>query len=157
MSADRADEENLKATSFTKGEWIQNEPITLAMDTTRKEDEHDPPAINSRTCTGRSSFERRIRRRAERFGPEEMERGSGGEAAAAERRDVERSDDDEASFCVAQRSAAEENGVYMLRKGGHRPRDARAFLSVCGLTVTSQKATTIIPYHTQRKERPSFT
>ena len=29
----------------------------------------------------------------------------------------------------------------MLRKGGHRPRDARAFLSVCGLTVTSQKAT----------------
>ena len=30
----------------------------------------------------------------------------------------------------------------MFREGGHRPRDARAFLSVCGLTVTSQKATT---------------
>ena len=29
-------------------------------------------------------------------------------------------------------SAAEENGVSMLREGGHRPRDARAFLSVCG-------------------------
>ena len=29
------------------------------------------------------------------------------------------------------RSAAEENGVSMLREGGHRPRDARAFLSVC--------------------------
>ena len=32
MSADRADEENLKATSFTKGEWIENEPVELAMD-----------------------------------------------------------------------------------------------------------------------------
>ena len=32
MSADRADEENLKTTSFTKGEWIENEPIALAMD-----------------------------------------------------------------------------------------------------------------------------
>ena len=32
MSADRADEENLKATSFTKGEWIENEPVALAMD-----------------------------------------------------------------------------------------------------------------------------
>ena len=32
MSADRADEENLKATSFTKGEWMENEPIDLAMD-----------------------------------------------------------------------------------------------------------------------------
>ena len=42
----------------------------------------------------------------------------------------------------------------MLREGGHRPRDARAFLSVCGLTVTSQKATTIIPYHTQRERTP---
>ena len=59
-------------------------------------------------------------------------------------------------------SAAEENGVSMLREGGHRPRDARAFLSVCGcgLTVTSQKATNHdrnISYHTQKKERPSFT
>ena len=32
MSADRADEETLKATSFTKGEWMENEPIALAMD-----------------------------------------------------------------------------------------------------------------------------
>ena len=32
MSADRADEENLKTTSFTKGEWIESEPIALAMD-----------------------------------------------------------------------------------------------------------------------------
>ena len=32
MSADRADEENLKTTSFTKGEWTENEPIALAMD-----------------------------------------------------------------------------------------------------------------------------
>ena len=32
MSADRADEENLKATSFTKGEWIESEPVELAMD-----------------------------------------------------------------------------------------------------------------------------
>ena len=45
----------------------------------------------------------------------------------------------EASFCVAQRSAAEENGVSMLREGGHRPRDARAFLSVCaGLSDTTK-------------------
>ena len=50
------------------------------------------------------------------------------------------------------RSAAEENGVSMLRKGGHRPRDARAFLSVCGLTVTSQKATTK-EHVTHTKER----
>ena len=50
------------------------------------------------------------------------------------------------------RSAAEENGVSMLRKGGHRPRDARAFLSVCGLTVTSQKATTK-EHTTHTKER----
>ena len=57
----------------------------------------------------------------------------------------------DASFCVAQRSAAEENGVSMLREGGHRPRDARAFLSVCGLTVTSQKATTIS--HTTHKRK----
>ena len=59
--------------------------------TTRKEDEHDPPASNSRTCTEQSSFERRVRRRAERFGTEETERGNGGEASAAVRRDVERS------------------------------------------------------------------
>ena len=32
MSADRADEENLKTTSFTKGEWTENDPIALAMD-----------------------------------------------------------------------------------------------------------------------------
>ena len=32
MSADRADEENLKTTSFTKGEWTESEPIALAMD-----------------------------------------------------------------------------------------------------------------------------
>ena len=31
MSADRADEENLKATSFSKGEW-GDEPIALEMD-----------------------------------------------------------------------------------------------------------------------------
>ena len=48
------------------------------------------------------------------------------------------------------RSAAEENGVSMLREGGHRPRDARAFLSVCGLTVTSQKATTKRTHHTHK-------
>ena len=36
------------------------------------------------------------------------------------------------SGCLVLRSAAEENGVSMLREGGHRPRDARAFLSVCG-------------------------
>ena len=40
----------------------------------------------------------------------------------------------------------------MLRKGGHRPRDARAFLSVCGLTVTPQKATTK-EHTTHTKER----
>ena len=63
----------------------------------------------------------------------------------------------EASFCVAQRSAAEENGVSMLREGGHRPRDARAFLSVCGLTVTSQKATTKpITTHTKKDARRSL-
>ena len=46
----------------------------------------------------------------------------------------------------------------MLREGGHRPRDARAFLSVCGLTVTSQKANhKRHHHHTQEKERPSFT
>ena len=50
------------------------------------------------------------------------------------------------------RSAAEENGVSMLREGGHRPRDARAFLSVCGLTVTPQKATTK-EHTTHTKER----
>ena len=32
MSANRADEENLKTTSFTKGEWTENDPIALAMD-----------------------------------------------------------------------------------------------------------------------------
>ena len=56
-------------------------------------------------------------------------------------------------------SAAEENGVSMLREGGHRPRDARAFLSVCGthsdITKIDHKKNTP---HTQRKEeRPSFT
>ena len=58
----------------------------------------------------------------------------------------------EASFCVAQRSAAEENGVSMLREGGHRPRDARAFLSVCGthsdITKIDHKAHTI---HTKER------
>ena len=66
-----------------------------ATPTTSTEDEHDPPALNSGTCTERSSFERRVRRRAERFGTEEKERGNGGDATAAGRSDVERSDDDE--------------------------------------------------------------
>ena len=48
------------------------------------------------------------------------------------------------------RSAAEENGVSMLRKGGHRPRDARAFLSVCGTHSDSQKATTKRTHHTHK-------
>ena len=56
------------------------------------------------------------------------------------------------------RSAAEENGVSMLREGGHHTRDARAFLSVCGhhsdITKIDHKKNTP---HTQRKERPSFT
>ena len=55
-------------------------------------------------------------------------------------------------------STAEGNGVFMLREGGHRPRDARAFLSVCGLhsdiTKIDHKKNTP---HTQRKERPSLT
>ena len=63
--------------------------------TTRKEDEHVSPAPDSRTCTEQSSFERRVRRRAEQFGPEETERGNAVEATAAVLRDVERSDDDE--------------------------------------------------------------
>ena len=60
--------------------------------------------------------------------------------------------------CLVLHSAAEENGVSMLREGGHRPRDARAFLSVCGIhsdiTKIDHKKNTP---HTQRKERPSFT
>ena len=36
----------------------------------------------------------------------------------------------------------------MLREGGRRPRDARAFLSVRGLTVISQKG--IIPHTKER-------
>ena len=62
---------------------------------TRTEDEHDPPALNSSIHTERSSFERRVRQRAERFGTEERERGDGGDATAAGRSDVERSGDDE--------------------------------------------------------------
>ena len=49
-------------------------------------------------------------------------------------------------------SAAEENGVSMLREGGHRPRDARAFLSVCGHSVTSPKSTTKRTHHTHKRK-----
>ena len=60
--------------------------------------------------------------------------------------------------CLVPHSAAEQNGVPMLREGGHRPRDARAFLSVCGLhsaiTKIDHKKNTP---HTHKKERPSFT
>ena len=38
-------------------------------------------------------------------------------------------------------SVAEQNGVSMFRKGGHRPRGARAFLRCSCVIVTSQKST----------------
>ena len=58
--------------------------------------EHDPPALNSAPCSKPSSFEYRVARRAERFGPDDMERGSGGVViTASERSDVGRRDGDE--------------------------------------------------------------
>ena len=58
--------------------------------------EHDPPALNSTTCTEPSSFECRVARRVERFGPDDMERGSGGVVTtASERSDVRRGEGDE--------------------------------------------------------------
>ena len=48
--------------------------------------EHDPAAVHSEARTEQSSFERRIARRTERFGPDEMKRGNGGVTTAVERR-----------------------------------------------------------------------
>ena len=43
--------------------------------------------------------------------------------------------------CLVLHSVAEQNGVSMFRKGGHRPRSARAFLRCSCVIVTSQKST----------------
>ena len=48
-------------------------------------------------------------------------------------------------------STAEQNGVSMLREGGHRPRDVRAFLSVCGLHSDITK-TTKRTHHTHKRK-----
>jgi hypothetical protein len=58
-------------------------------------------------------------------------------------------------------SVAEQNGVSMFRKGGHRPRGARAFLRCSCVIVTSQKSTqssyTQKTHNTQKKNaRRSF-
>ena len=90
--AEKCDTQERRLSLSTNAETAAHGGATPA---TRTEDEHDPPALNSGTCTERSSFERRVRRRAERFGTEEKERGNGGDATAAGRSDVERSDDDE--------------------------------------------------------------